>query len=182
SYTLKASAPGDHALTARVIDPSGATKEHSISIAVFDNKTKDSLPWKEEFALANRTTSDDGKTSWTATRSKGVFEVKENALFINDKGDEGIFRTGEINITQSPVDISLDISSQGGVDKGDYVKLYQIVDGGTEKLIGEIKGRQSHLSTMRGTATGKKLILIMRSKVSSDDEVFIIDNLKVTPR
>ena len=30
-----------------------------------------------------------------------------------------------------------------------------------------------------GTASGKKLVLLTRSKVSSDDEVFIMDNLKV---
>jgi hypothetical protein len=182
TYTLKAIAPGDHALTARVIDPSGATKEHAISITVFDNKTKDSLPWKEEFTLANQTTSDDGKTSWTATRSKGVFKVRENALFINDKGDEGVFRTGEIDISSGSVNISLDVTSQGGVDKGDYVRLYQIMDGGKEKLIGEIKGKPSEPAMIQGTANGKKLVLVIRAKVSSKDEVFVMDNLKVTPR
>jgi len=182
THTLKGITTGDHALTARVMDPSGATKEHAITIAVFDNKTKDSLPWKEEFNLANQATFDDAKTSWTASRSQGVFEVRENALVINDKGDEGTFRTGEIELSSSPVDISLDVTSQGGVDQGDYVRLYQILDGGKEKLIGEIKGKESDATSIRGTATGTKLVLVIRARVSSEDEVFVIDNLKVTNR
>jgi len=145
----------------------------------FDSKTKNSLPWKEEFNLTNQTTSDDGRTSWTATRSEGVFEVKENALFINDKGDEGTYSTGEIDVSRGPVDISLDITSQGGVDNGDYVKLYQIVDGAKETLIGEIKGKDKMPAMISGTASGKKLVLLIRSKVSSDDEVFMMDNVKV---
>jgi hypothetical protein len=182
THNLKSLRPGDHTISARVIDPSGATKEHAITITVFDSQTKDSLPWKEEFTLANETTSDDGRTSWTANRSKGVFEVRDNALFLNDKGDEGTFRTGKINISSGPVDISLDVTSQGGVDKGDYVRLYQIVDGGKEQLVGEIKGKLNAQASIQGTANGKNLTLVIRAKVSSNDEVFMMDNLKVTPR
>lgn len=182
THTLSGITTGDHTLTARVTDPSGATKEHVVSISVFNAETKDSLPWKEEFTLANQATSDDGRTSWTATRSKGVFEVKEDALFINDKGDEGIFRTGEIAISPSPVDISLEVTTQGGVDNGDYVRLYQVVDGGREKLIGEIKGGHPEPATIRGTAGGKRLVLVIRAEVSSEEEVFRVDNLKVTPQ
>jgi hypothetical protein len=173
---------GDHALTARVTDADGATKEHAISVTAFDSKNKDSLPWREEFTLANRTTADDGRTSWKATRSAGIFEVRNNALFINGKADEGIFRTGEMDISPGPVDISLEVTTQGGVDNGDYVRLYQIVDGGSEKLIGELKGKQDKPAVLRGTARGRKLVLVIRAKVSSDDEVFLMDNLKVSHR
>jgi hypothetical protein len=170
---------GDHTLTARVTDADGATREHSISFTAYDSKTRDTLPWKEEFTLANGTTTDDGRSTWTATRTKGIFEVRDNALFLNDKGGEGEFRTGEIDISSGPVDISLEVSSQGGVDKGDYVRLYQIVDGGKEKLIGEVKGRQDRPVTVSGTAQGKKLVLVIRAEVSSDDEVYLLDHLKV---
>ncbi len=182
THTLKGISTGDHTLTARVIDPNGATKEHAITITAFDSKTKDSLPWKEEFNLPDKATTDEGRTSWTATRSKGVFEVRDNALFVNQKGDEGTLRTGEIDIASGPVNISLDVTSQGGVDDGDHVKLYQIVDGGKEQLIGGIKGKDKMPAVISGTASGKKLVLIIRAKVSSEDEVFNIDNLSVTPR
>jgi len=180
THTFKALKAGDYTLTARVTDQDGATKEQSVSIAVFDAATKNSAPWKEEFTFANQTTSDTGKTSWTATRSKGAFAVKDKALFINDKGDEGIFRTGEIDISKGPVDISLDAWSMGGVDGKDYVKLYKIVDGGKETLIGEVKGKQSDVTTLKGTTEGKRLVLVIRAKVSSDDEIYLMDNLKVS--
>ncbi len=48
-------------------------------MAVFDSETKDSVPWKEGFALPDQTASDNGKTSWTVRRSGGVFAVKANA-------------------------------------------------------------------------------------------------------
>ena len=59
---------------------------------------------------------------------------------------------------------------------------YRIVDSGKETLIGEIKGKQSESTTIKGTASGKTLMLIIRAEVSSDDEIFIMDNLTVTPR
>ncbi len=182
THSFKALKAGDHTLTARVTDQDGATKEQSVSITVFDSATKDSVPWKEEFTFANQTTSDTGKTSWTATRSKGVFAVKDKALFINDKGDEGIFRSGEIHISKGPVEINLDAWSMGGVDGKDYVKLYKIVDGGKEILIGEVKGKQNDLTTLKGTAEGKHLVLVIRAKVSSDDEIYLMDKLNVSYR
>ena len=56
------------------------------------------------------------------------------------------------------------------------------MDSGKETLIGEIKGKQSESTTIKGTASGKTLMLIIRAEVSSDDEIFIMDNLTVTPR
>jgi hypothetical protein len=182
SHTLTNIPAGDHQLTARVTDSTGATHEHDIRVLAFDETTKDTLPWKEEFNLPNQTTADDGRTTWQATRTKGIFEVRHGALFVNDKGKEGEFRTGVIDISQGPVDISLDVTAQGGVDKGDHVRLYQIVDGGKEKLIGEVKGKEDPTTTLKGTATGQKLVLIIKAEVSSEDEVFLLDNLIVTPK
>jgi hypothetical protein len=180
TYTLKGLKAGDYALSAQVTDPDGATKEHVVSLIVFNAETKDSLPWKEEYNHPELTATDDGRTSWTATRSKGVFAVKNQALFVNDKGDEGVFRSGEIDISTGPVSISLDTWSRGGVDNGDYVRLYQIVDGGKETLVGEIKGNHSDVTPIKGTAEGNRLTLVIRAKVSSDDEVYVMDNLKVS--
>jgi hypothetical protein len=181
TFSLKGIAMGDHALTAKVTAADGATSEHAITFAVYDAQTMGSLPWKEEFTLANQTTSDEARTSWTATRSNGVFEVRENALFVNEKGDEGTFRTGEIDISSGPVDISLNVASQGGVDGRDFVRLYQSIDGGPEKLVGEVEDKLEGTVTLKGSASGKKLVLTIRAKVSSDDEIYTMDNLTVTP-
>lgn len=177
TYPLSLS-PGDHTLTARVTDAAGASKEHVIHIAAFDDQTQDTLPWIETFTLAQHTQRDDARTTWTATRKSGIFEVRDNALFLNDKGDEAHFRTSEITLADQPVTISLDVTPQGTDDR-DYVRLYRIVDGGKEKLIGEVKGRATP-TTLTSTVSGSKLSLVIRARVSSEDEVFLMDNLTVT--
>ncbi len=179
TFTMKGVTDGDYVLSARAFDQKGASKEHAVSVAVFNAETKDTLPWKEEFTLADQTTSDSGKTSWTAKRSSGVFQVKDKALFVNDKGDEGEFRTGEIDIAGGPVEFSLEAWSLGGVDGKDYVRLFKIVDGGKEILVGEIEGKQTDPTMLKGTAEGKRLTLVIRARVSSDDEIYRIDNVKV---
>lgn len=50
------------------------------------------------------------------------------------------------------------------------------------KLIGEVRGKEAPTTTIKGTATGKKLVLIIRAEVSSDDEIFLMDNLEVRHR
>lgn len=64
---------------------------------------------------------------------------------------EGELRTGEIYISNDTVSFSLDVTSQGGVDKADNMRLCQIVDGGKESLIGEIKGKQIEFHSINGT-------------------------------
>jgi hypothetical protein len=179
THSPKSVTAGEHRLIARVIDSSGATQEHAVVFVAFDSSTKDTLPWKEEFNLGNGTTSDDGRTTWAATRSKGIFEIRDNALVINGKGNEGEFYTGDVDIAKGPVEISLDVTAQGGVDNGDYVRLYQCVDGGKEKLIGEIKGKQTAPITLKGTAAGQRLALVIRTSVSSDDESYRFDNIQI---
>jgi len=181
TFTIKGMKAGDYVLSARVFDQQGAVKEHDVSVAVFNSETKDTLPWKEAFTFPDQNAIDIGKTSWTAERTSGVFEVKDNALFANDKGNEGVFRTGEIDISGGLVKLSLQVRSLGGVDNGDYVRFYKIVDGEAETLVGEIKGKQNDLTTLEGTAEGKRLTLVIRVKVSSDDEIYFMDNLKSAP-
>lgn len=58
--------------------------------------------------------------------------------------------------------------------------LYQIVDGGKEVLIGEVEDKHDEVTTLKSTAQGKHLTLVIRAKVSSDDEIYVMDNLKVS--
>ncbi|MFC1653052.1 hypothetical protein ACFL3F_04965 [Planctomycetota bacterium] len=67
-----------------------------------------------------------------------------------------------------------------GLDGSDYVKLYKIVDGGDEMFVGSMKDKSEDPSTLKGTAVGKNLVLIVRAKVTADDEFYYIDNLRVT--
>ncbi|MFC1762335.1 DUF4832 domain-containing protein [Planctomycetota bacterium] len=137
-------------------------------------------PWREAFTFPDKTQSDTGSTSWRVTRPKGLFEVRDNRLVINKEGGEGVFVSGVIDISDGPVNISLDLWSVGGLDGSDYVKLYKIVDGGDETLVGSMQDKIEDPSTIKGNAVGKNLVLVVRAKVTADDEFYYMDNLSVT--
>jgi len=141
-----------------------------------------SLPWVEDFSLADGTKVDTGATSWTASRATGNFDVRNGVLRVNDNGDEAVLTTGEITTNGSTVSISVDVVSEGNLETNqDYVKLFAKVDGGSEVLIGEKVGNQVPTTTITGTiSTGSKLVLVIRTYVSYISESYFIDNLTVT--
>ncbi len=179
SHTLSDLPLGDHTLLARVTDASGARSEHAIALTTFTTTTRNTLPWMEAFSQPDGTTEDSGRSTWIATRKGGKFSVKDQALIINDKGGEGEFRTGEIDISGGPVKISLDLRPQG-VDSRDYVRLYAIVDGGPERQLAEHKEKSDEPATLTASVEGSKLVLVIKAEVTSDDETFHLDNLSVT--
>jgi len=136
-------------------------------------------PWHEDFTFPDGTRSEQGSTSWSVTRPSGIFEVLDNSLAINEEGGEGIFVSGVIDISEGPVNISLDLWSVGGLDNSDYVRLYKIVDGSPETLIGSMKDKIEDRSTISGNAEGKSLILVIRAKVTAGDEFYHMDNISV---
>ena len=116
-------------------------KSVTANFAVFNG---DVAPWLETFTLPNGTKTDGPPTSWTATRSSGLFQVSGNRLMINQGSAEGVFETAEISITGGSVKASLEVQSRG-VDSADYVRFYKIVDGGAKVLIGQQMGaRHEH--------------------------------------
>jgi len=141
----------------------------------------DKVPWIETFTQNNGTQSHGAPTSWKATRSSGRFEIGGGRLMINGAGEEGVFETAEINISSRAVRVSLEVQAGGGVDSGDYVRFYQIIDGGQSVLIGEpIKGKTAGTQVLTETnITGSKLKLRIESKVTASDEFFYLDNLRV---
>jgi len=179
TFKLEDQAVGNHTLSARLYDSQGRIKDDTIHIAVFDSASINTVPWIEDFTLPNLTSVDWGLTSWTSKRQEGIFTIKDNSFMINDGGDEGVLRTGEIDIAGGPVVISMDILSTGGLDDNDYVNLYKIVDGGDEILLGSLQNKRDEIFQITGSATGSKLVLVIRSKVSASDEVYYLDNLSV---
>ena len=149
--------------------------------ASFVVSSADETPWIETFDQKNGTHSHGAPTSWKATRAKGKFETGGGRLFINDAGEAGVLETAEIRLPSRGVKVSLEVQAGGGVDSGDSVRFYQIVDGGEPRLIGEpIKGKFTGTRVLQATKiTGRTLKLRIESKVSSDDEYFFFDNLKV---
>ena len=81
---------------------------------------EDVAPWMETFTLADGIKSHGWPTSWTATRSSGLFEVSGNRLMVNHGSGatsvEGVFETAPINIPGGSVKVSLEVQGAGGLD------------------------------------------------------------------
>ena len=156
-------------------------KSVTVNFVVFNGEGP---PWIEAFTLPNGTKTDGPPTSWTSTRSAGVFQVNSNRLTINGAGNEGVFETAELSIAGGSVEVSLEVQAAGGLDAGsnpDYVQFYKIVDGGQPELIGrEIQGGFAGTQVLAATGiTGDKLKLRIATKVSASDEYYYFDNLAV---
>lgn len=179
SFRLAGLSRGSYTLEAIVYDDLGATDSCSRIIFVYDPSSFNKVPWIEDFTLPDGTTSDEGSTSWTSGRSSGNLYVRNNAFTVNDAGTEGKLTTGQIDISEGKVLISLDLYSEGNLESDDYVRLYKSVDGGPEELIGEKTGNQSTPTSISGDAMGKNLSLIIRTRVSYNSEYYYMDNLRV---
>ncbi|MCX6854306.1 MAG: hypothetical protein NTV80_05310, partial [Verrucomicrobia bacterium] len=152
--------------------------------ATFVESAADAIPWMETFSQTSGTKSHGAPTSWQAKRDAGRFEIGGGRLMMNGAGEEGVFETADIRLSGKSVKVSLEVQSSGGVDSGDSVRFYQIVDGAQPKQIGEtIKGKTDGVITLQATGiTGSKLKLRIVSKVSATDEFFYFDNLQVNPQ
>lgn len=141
----------------------------------------DAAPWFETFSVFDGTQSHGGPTSWTAKRAGGSFEVRGSRLMINKGGGEGVFETGDILIPNGSVKVSLDVQPDGGLDSGDFVQFFKVVDGGAPEPVGaRIVGRLTRAQTLVGTnITGSRLRLRIVTEVSASDEFYYFDNLKV---
>lgn len=179
SFNLEDMSLGKYTLSVSLYDDQKNIVNDSVNIVVYNPALKNTVPWIENFTLPGNTKSNEGLTSWTASRPDGVLTVRDHTLIVNDGKEEGVFKTSEIDISEGPVDISMDVWTVGGLDPTDYVKLYKIVDGGEEELIGELNRSHEEGATIEGGATGSKLVLIIRARVSNSDEAYYMDNLSV---
>ena len=161
-------------------DELGNSDSYHVKIIVNNPETMNNVPWVEDFSLPDGSTQDNGLTSWISSRSAGNLFVQNNLFVVNDQGTEGVLRSGTIDISEGPVNISLDLWSGGNLESDDYVALYKIVDGGPETLIGSKTGNQDSRTTIQGSAIGSELVLVIRTRVSYSTEYYYMDDLSVT--
>jgi uncharacterized repeat protein (TIGR02543 family) len=163
------------------VNPTTITMNTNKSVtAHFIASSGDVAPWLETFTLSDGTRSHGSPTSWLATRASGLFEVRGNRFTINGAGGEGVLETASINISSGSVRVSLDVQAAGGLDSGDYVKFYKIVDGSGKVLIGQQIGNVTGTNTLVGTnIVGTTLKLRIEASVSASDEYYFLDNLRV---
>lgn len=141
----------------------------------------DMTPWIETYSMPDGTKGHGSPTSWITQRSSGFFQVSGNRLMINGGEVEGIYETAEIQIPVGRVNVSVEVQSSGGLDKGDYVQFYKVVDGGKPVRMGEeIRGGVSGTRVLVGSHVGgTRLKVRIVARVSASDESYFFDNLKV---
>lgn len=163
------------------VSPTTLTMDTNKSVtAHFVVSSADVAPWLETFTLSDGVNSHGAPTSWRATRASGQFQVGGNRFMINGASGEGVLETAPIHIPGGSVNASVEVQGAGGLDSGDYVRFYKIVDGGAKVLIGQQIGNVTGTNTMLGpNIVGTTLKLRIEASVSASDEFYFIDNLKV---
>lgn len=146
----------------------------------------ESLPWVEDFAgILDGEVNDSGPTSWSATRAGGIFEIKDETLWINQNGggSEGILETGDIDVSNiNMVEVSMTIHGVGDMENADYVQLWAVLDGTKRIFIGEKRDSQDSGTIVSGlldTYAATTLNVDIRAKVSYDNEHYYIQGLSV---
>jgi hypothetical protein len=154
---------------------------------VFTTAVGEDLPWIEDFAgIPNGDVDDNGPTSWSATRAGGIFEIKDESLWINQGGggSVGTLETGDIDVSYAyMVEVSVSIHGTGSMEDTDYVELWAVLDGTRRVFIGKKKNVQASGTVISGlvdTFGVNTLNVDIQAKVSATNEHYYIQEVSVT--
>jgi hypothetical protein len=152
-----------------------------------------SQDWLEAFDLSDGTQSDGGATAWSvdtsALGSGAIFEVRDGTFMASDTdgtgstaGDaEGIWASEVIDIDGAgPVDVSVDIWSEGSADSSDYIEVYYRIDGGNEVFVDGENDDFSRRTASISDLSGSTVQVIVRTSLNYDDESYHWDDVMVT--
>ncbi len=167
----------------------GYTDDITVNVAA--PGTDNEIPWLEDFSgLSDGTTSESGTSSdWslTGTANGGgnyLFEVSSEQLIAQNLQEEVSFNSATIDISSATsVDISLDITQNGGMEGDDYVKLYYKVDGGSETLADEVSDdlpSSPYQLSATGISGNTLEVIVKMLNVNGWSEAWKIDNISVT--
>ena len=167
----------------------GYTDDITVNVAA--PGTDNEIPWLEDFSgLSDGTTSESGTSSdWslTGTANGGgnyLFEVSSEQLIAQNLQEEVSFNSATIDISSATsVDISLDITQNGGMEGDDYVKLYYKVDGGSETLADEVSDdlpNSPYQLSATGISGNTLEVIVKMLNVNGWSEAWKIDNISVT--
>uniref|UniRef100_UPI00054E2596 PKD domain-containing protein n=1 Tax=Aquimarina pacifica TaxID=1296415 RepID=UPI00054E2596 len=167
---------------------------NSKSITVTSAIETESILWLEDFQdLEDGITQDNGETAWDSDNNgSGFFETLNNSFFVNaiGAGCEGVWISEVINIEGvDDIEISVDVRSEGpledqGIDM-DYLRLYYVLDDGSEVLfnenIGEINSNSaSYTNVSVNSINGNSLQVIIKSLTTGSAEYYYFDTIKIT--
>ena len=144
-----------------------------------------SLPWFETFDdLPEGTEFDTGATAWTSTLDFGTLEVMDSKLQLksDNNGTSAVFITEELDISAN-TDISIEITvgdnGQNNKENNDFVRLFYVLDGGTEVNFGFLTDDIATQVISTAGLNGSTLQVGVEMKVSFGNESYNIDDLLI---
>jgi len=147
--------------------------------------------WSEDFTCADGTTQGSGTPpKWTINISGATitppddwFEVRSNQMEGRDVDGVAEWLSESINISgYSNVSASVDLTKEGVMESTDYIRVYYILDGGTETLFethGDNPGNFDNRTATQTGLSGSTLEIIIRVKNSAGTEYHQFDNLLI---
>ena len=104
--------------------------------------------------------------------------VNDNENFYYSSGAIDISCSSDENSIEG-VSISLGLSSAGGLDDDDYLRIYYILDGGVRQTLAERNNSISSFTINELIGSGDSLEIIIESRNTYKDEYYYVDNISV---
>ena len=125
----------------------------------------------------------EGGVGWSASgQGTGVAGGRFEARHV--RGD-ATWASGPIDLTGGPVDLSIDLAGEGGLDASgqwaDWLEVWLDVDGRRERLFradGQLAGGRQ--TVMKSNIAGTSARLEVRARTTAGDEVYAWDNVALT--
>ena len=146
----------------------------------------------EDFDLPEGTTVDNGATAWTRDisnanlGSEGFFETRivagQSVFQAVDTDGEAVWISQLIDISSfSTVVVSVDIAENGTLEGNDYIRLYYILNSGSETVFGNFTNDfgDTFQTVVSPVLSGSTVQVIIRVRNNETSEEHLIDNVKV---
>ena len=121
----------------------------------------------------------------TLTASTDYFKVNASEQFeAKDVDEEAIWYSESVDISSVTfVNLSVDIAETGTLSGADYIKVYYVLDGGTETLFetnGDNVGEFTSANATHNYLSGSTVQIVIRIDNSAGTKTHLFDNITVT--
>ncbi len=137
------------------------------------------LPWKENF--------DNDQTYKGSLDKKGMYSYGRLSVVSSKMTARGVgqaaWKSEVVKLDNRTVSLSMILSSQGKMEANDKVRIYYKLNGGTEKLVKEVKGRiNGYYKASASNIKGKTLQLVVRFTISDYQELYFLDGVEIVAK
>ncbi|MEP3208619.1 MAG: putative Ig domain-containing protein [Maribacter sp.] len=170
----------DYTIEITAVDLHNVVVSTDVVAMVVDQLPSD-LPWVEDFSgIPDGSTSDNGATAWTSSRSGGIFSENGGEFVINDPGGIGTWTSQIIQIDGSvSVSIDIDDDNNNAKENNDFIRAFYVLDGGAPVQFGSVSNDISPQTFSVSGISGTTIQIIVEASVSFANEFYYFDNVSV---